>query len=77
MHLQMRPVKDQPRRDRLKGNPNPLLRARCAAGLTRDAAIEKYRATIGPISRRMWQYWEHPKRGREKIPPGAFLIFKG
>jgi hypothetical protein len=73
MHL-MRFLKDQPRRDRLKGNANPLLRRRVAAGLTQDNAMALYRAKIGPVSRRTWQYWEKKKKNSD-IPPGAFLIF--
>lgn len=72
----MRFVKDKPRRDLLKVNPNPLLKARVAAGLTQDAAVALYRKTIGRCSPRMWQYWEDKTRKREDIPPGAFLIFK-
>ena len=76
MRVSMRLIKNQPRRDLLKANHNPLMKARCAADLTQDAAIALYRKRIGPISRRTWQYWEEKNRKRDDIPPGAFLIFK-
>jgi len=69
-------AKNKPRRDLLKGNRNPLLAARVAAGLTQDAARARYHKLIRPVSRRTWQYWEEKTRKREDIPPGAFLIFK-
>jgi hypothetical protein len=70
----MRFLKDQPRRDRLKGNANLLLRRRVAAGMTQDRATALYRLKIGPVARRTWQAWEKKKKFSD-IPPGAFLIF--
>jgi len=64
-------IKDKPRRDRLKGNRNKLLRTRIVAGLTQEMAVARYRDLIGPISLRTWKNWE--KMENKTPPPGAFL----